>query len=376
MKKSIISRTIKLAALFLPLILAFLFLQAHVYRYYDHNTNRIFRFYQEEENSLDVVFLGASDVMAGYVPGHAYSQYGYTSYNYCIDSNTGALYISQLKEVLAHQDPQLIVVETYGFYGDANRIHSEERFRIYTENIPMSLNKIETIMDFEYDDKLSSFFPLLKYHGEGYFAINSFNRMKEGREFDKSPSVLKGVMVHTKAHSDAGDENFIKKGTAQLSDIGRGYLIDFLSYCREQKLENVVFVNFPRYLAEAANEDEVHNLLVFAEEVGAIIEEYGFRFIDLQERADEVNIDFKTDFYNPHHLNTFGSRKVTEYLGRMFIDEFGVVPMTQSAENKAMWENTADYTRKYFEWSNQLINSEIVKIADDEFYILKWIDEE
>jgi len=375
MKKIYISRCLKLSALFIPLIVVLLFLQAHIYCYFDHNTERISHFYYEEENSLDVVFMGASEVMAGYVPGYAYSEYGYTSYNYCMDANTGALYLSQLKEVLAHQNPQLIVIETYGFYGDAERLHSEARYRMYAESIPLSMNKIETIMDMEYEDKASMFLPFIKYHGHGYFALSQLNHIVRGEEFDRSPSVLKGVLSQTTLYSGPDESSFVEAGSSQLSELSRGYLVEFLSYCKEQNLDNIVFVNFPRILGDAPTDNEVNAVTAFVEEVKEIVLQYGYPYIDLQERTDAVTLDFSTDFYNPHHMNTYGSKKVTHYLGKIIVDEYGVVPMTQSPENKAMWENTALYSDKYFAWADRCIKNGINNYADEEWHVLRWIDE-
>ena len=45
----------------------------------DHNTLRIQGFYQEEKDSLDVIFVGASDVFTGYSAGLAYGEYGFTN---------------------------------------------------------------------------------------------------------------------------------------------------------------------------------------------------------------------------------------------------------------------------------------------------------
>ena len=54
---------------------------------FDHNNVRIEGFYREEANSLDVLFVGASEVYSDYSPVYAYEKYGFTSYNYSIEDN-------------------------------------------------------------------------------------------------------------------------------------------------------------------------------------------------------------------------------------------------------------------------------------------------
>jgi len=355
MKKVYLSRLLKISALVVPLAVLFFLLQGHIYCFGDHNTERIENFYLEEKDSLDVVFMGASEVMAGYIPGYAYDLYGYTSYNYCMDSNTGALYKSQLKEILAHQDPQLIVVETYGFYGTLQRLQNEARFRIYSESIPMSANKIETIMDFEYEDKASCFFPFIKYHGDSQIAQWRYNNIVRGREFNRSASILKGVMTRNTIYGGPWDYTVVPKGSYVLEDYAKEYLLDFLSYCKEQNIENIVFVNFPRYAPEFENDDEVTKIMAFADNVRQIVGEYGYPYIDLQTQASQMGLDFNTDFYNSHHMNTYGAKKVTEYLGKVIMQDYRLVPMDQSPENEERWKLTAEYSNRYLQWADRCI---------------------
>ena len=75
-----ILRSVKLLCLALVLVLSLGFLQEFVLCHADHNRQRVKGFFCEEENSLDIVFMGASDVYADYAPGYAYKQNGLTSY--------------------------------------------------------------------------------------------------------------------------------------------------------------------------------------------------------------------------------------------------------------------------------------------------------
>ena len=80
--KTTITRTLKILALLIPVALLISFLQSYVFCNLDQSTERVRRFYLEEENSLDVVFMGAGDVSTGFAPPLAYEEYGFTSYLY------------------------------------------------------------------------------------------------------------------------------------------------------------------------------------------------------------------------------------------------------------------------------------------------------
>ena len=142
-KKLYITRAIKITALLLIVVLFSLVLQSYVLVHYDGNRMRLDGYYLEEKNSLDVVFIGASDIYASFAPGLAYEKFGFTSYSYATASSTAGAAKTMLKEVLRTQNPQKIVIEVnaflYGFDNDS-KISS---VRNYIDNVPLNENKIE-----------------------------------------------------------------------------------------------------------------------------------------------------------------------------------------------------------------------------------------
>ena len=122
-KKLYITRAIKITALLLIVVLFSLVLQSYVLVHYDGNRMRLDGYYLEEKNSLDVVFIGASDIYASFAPGLAYEKFGFTSYSYATASSTAGAAKTMLKEVMRTQNPQKIVIEVnaflYGFDNDS-----------------------------------------------------------------------------------------------------------------------------------------------------------------------------------------------------------------------------------------------------------------
>ena len=140
---------IRIFSICLILVIAFSFFlltQNHV----DHNTLRIDGFYQKEKDTLDVIFVGASDVFTGYSAGLAYGEYGFTSYPYAVDANNFRFFESQVKEVLRHQHPKYLIIETTGTAGAFTDSLDDEQLAVmrqYTDVMPLSDNKINTIND-------------------------------------------------------------------------------------------------------------------------------------------------------------------------------------------------------------------------------------
>lgn len=366
MKKINKIRIIKFLALLLPIIVVIGLSQHFFFYYVDMNTDRIRDFYREEENSLDVVLVGASEVFTGYAPAYVYDQFGFTSYIYAIDANPGSLYKYQIKEIMNTQDPQLILVEVNGFVESDNE--DEARLRLFTENIPMSVNKVEAIWNHSYEDKLSCVFPVIKYHGDWLNPGDLYYRMKLRLAEDNGPSMLKGAITYTDV-----DERDVWRQELEplaLDEGNEAYLLDFLSFCEKEQLDNVVFVRFPHKPAS----EYYYEITALANRVGEIVTEHGFRYLNLEEKCEEIGIDFKKDFYNSGHLNAYGQMKLSDYLGHYMVDMYQITPSVQSEQNREQWELSAKYMEAYFAYAIQKLEERDAVWVNEEADVMEILE--
>lgn len=345
-KKNNLSRFLKFAALLLPIAIICQFSQSYLFCYVDDDTARIHDFYTEEKNSFDVVFIGASEVYTGYSPAYVYDHFGFTTYMYAVASNPGSLYKSQLKEVLSRQNPQLIFVEVNGFLGNDEELMDEAPFRMYVENIPLSYNKVDTIFRYEYENKASCLFPFLKYHGDWQKVEELVENYKfKTMEYDE-PALLKGMFTVSAIDDAEAVYDVMNDNTAEdISEREEAYLIDFLEYCKTEKLDNIVFVRFPHKLFEAN-----YNRYTHANRVGHIVEKYGYEYINLDQKVEEMKINYTNDFYNNEHLNIYGQIKLSEYLGNLIKNKYQITPIEQTKTNVAHWKECVKYTSAYFHY--------------------------
>ena len=126
-------------------------------------TAKVKGFYAEEENTLDVIFIGSSQMYADMAPGVLFHEYGITSYDFC--ANEQPLWISYyyIKEALKRQDPKVIVLDVFTVYGDD--YEEEGVTHINLDDLPMSVNKIMAIKDsVPAGMRYAYYFPLAKYH--------------------------------------------------------------------------------------------------------------------------------------------------------------------------------------------------------------------
>ena len=137
-------RAVKLICLFLALAVTAGVLQEFVLCHADHNRQRIKGFYDEDENSLDVVYLGASEVYSDIAPGYAYERSGVTGYLFATQANSILNYKAQLKNILSRQNPDLIVIELNGaLYDNDGETTKEANLRNYADNVPLDSAKLE-----------------------------------------------------------------------------------------------------------------------------------------------------------------------------------------------------------------------------------------
>lgn len=355
-KNTVCSRTLKLIALIVPLVIIFAIFQEYLFTYKDYNTLRIENFYKEEAHSLDVVFMGASEVFTGYSPAAAYEEFGFTSYMYAMDSNRGSLYLSQLKEVLKHQSPEVLFVDVGGFLvADDSALYEDARMRIYVESIPFSANKVQTIMEYPYEDKFSLFMPLMMHHGDLDSAWLHFkDAVKKVVCYPTPPVDIRGITTVTGIYTGPGDARIpADPDTYRITDNCKAHLQEFLDYCRYEKLDNIVFVNFPRRIAD----ENKNTVMILLKQVEEILASYDYPLLNLQNEMERIGIDINRDFYNEHHMNIYGQEKLTGFFGNLLMNEYGLTPRPQSAHSRQKWEACVVNAHEFYEMTDRGIKA-------------------
>lgn len=287
---------------------------------------RVYSFYKEPENSIDVCMIGCSELLRGYVPTIAYEEQGFTSYAFATAGMPMSLYKYSIMECENLQKPQLYIVEVNGvYYKDQTE---EAKLRQLLDNMHLNDVKKEAIEKLVPKDKQSSFyFPFEKYHSnwKNIDDVIQYSRMK-GVIDDQGYSVSKGfnadfrsgkiqVPAETKKH--------------KMTEQGKEYFIELLEYLKEQNIENVLFVRWPH-----RNKFEIEGSY---DDVIEVLNEYGYDFINFTDHMEEIGIDPDTDFADKEHLNTFGAQKMTKYLSNYIVDNYDIT-INHSEKVQNEWE--------------------------------------
>lgn len=352
-----LKRALKLLSLALALVFCLLVLQDFVLCHADQNRERIKGYYLEDAGSLDVVLVGASEVYVDFASALAYERFGFTSYPYATQSSTILNYLAAVKEVVRTQRPKLIVIEINGaLYNDDKIFDKEANLRNLGDNMPLNSNKTELIRKVATSDEIEHYVPIIKYHSVWRDDPKS-QRWPQAIIADRlrGYTYLKGARTKTKAfHKEGKIYNYTladEQEKLPLHPRAQAALTELLDYCRSEQL-NVIFVRFPHIVGKGG-------LIRYKRSLTAadLIRSYGFDYIGLDEKYDEIGLDFDSDFYNQEHMNIRGQVKLTEYFGGYLAEHYGIGPSSLSDSQRAEWDESA----RYYEAFRELASAELKK---------------
>lgn len=327
----------------LLVLVLFVFLSEFFVRNSDSDRLRVRGFYMEPENSIDVGLIGASELYRGYYAPLAYREAGFTSYAMAISGAPASLYLPILKEYQRLQNPKLYVIEINGVFYQGDEKEEDAVRRKWFDNLPWSISKIQSIHENVPEELQDSYFlPIKKYHSNWRYPVSCLRVLQEELSMrQRGYSLLKGFKVTAKVKTG---KNHDKKVKRHITDSGEQYLRELLQYCKDQKLENVLFVRWPHN-----NQYETPETYEKAE---AVIREYGYDFVNFSDYLDEIGIDISTDFMDSEHLNVFGAEKMTLYFSRYITEHYDVVS-EHDEEIVREWQDCASMVDRVLEVCKQ-----------------------
>ncbi len=299
----------------------------------DFFRDRFIGFYGEEDDSLDVVGLGSSALYRYFSSPALYEYTGITSYPLATAGQSVFAIENLIDEILKTQSPQLLVIESRKFLLTKEKRDKENRFRLITDNMFYSWNRVSLINKLvdDWETRLSYYFDIMLYHE------NWENLDLSSLEY----------LFNTKKHQLKGWENnamhkaFEKPdltdatGELPLSEASEEALLGVIEKCRKKNLE-VLFVVSP-YVIDSDTQKKSNYMR-------RIVEENGFRFLDCNLCVDEMGLDYGVDFYNRKHTNSIGADKFTKYLGEYILENYDI-DTDHSPEVAADWERAAQENR-------------------------------
>ena len=340
MKKVWLKRTFGVVSMVLAL---WLFVSCIGWDSRDYLSTRAF--YQEPRDSLDVVFIGASEVSADVSSVYLYELTGLTGYQISSDSAPASVYLSQLREILSRQKPRLIVVEANGFLiGNTDDLYNDAKIRTFLDPTPLSRRKVETMSRLPLQEERASYLlPFIKYHSFWYEHPRALLYYAPSRALTlaRGYSLLKGYITRPVKLDEQESFPLPDEPLALGGEDVWTFLREFTDYCRENDLP-VVFARFPHELSSKQEVKAYRRFLT----VKNWLDAEGFTCLDLQRCQTEIGL-VREDYYNESHLNISGQEKFTAYLAKRFTGEFGLQPKELSAGQRANWDDCVEFYHRF-----------------------------
>lgn len=262
-------------------------------------------FLGEPENSVDVLFIGDSEVFSTFIPLRIWEQYGITSYNCSTGDQTIYQSLGYLNQALKNQSPKIVILETFSLF-----------------------------REFNLGDMISHWaqenFPFLRYHDRwkslsaaDWTEPVSFRHLVRDRGYIYRS---RAVPADSQGHMEPSEDVY------PVPLLIQWYFRKIHGICQERGIK-LMLVSVP----STTNWDTYHH-----NGIAALVKGLDVPYVDMNLLKEEIPIDWSTDSYDGgDHLNYAGACKVTDYTGSM-LWETGIFSNKHEDPAFAHWHSAAE----------------------------------
>ncbi|MGN0402311.1 MAG: hypothetical protein ACI4HQ_08640 [Acetatifactor sp.] len=255
-------------------------------------------FYELEENSVDVLFLGSSHCYCSVDVANLWEKQGIAAYSLSISGQDLCSSYHCLVEALKTQKPKVVCLEMfysalYGYESQGNLYRNLLPYR-YSSNFLSAVDDIAT-EDERKDIKLK------------WPVIHTRYRELQREDFLSERAVYMSYSVETNIKSMDKLPVYTGEEIVPIHEETEKWLKEIIALTQENDIQLLCFLS-PFYIEDY--------LWVKYRYVEKLLAEAGIPFLNFVDLQREARIDSKSDFTDWGHTNHYGAQKVTEYLGK------------------------------------------------------------
>lgn len=295
---------------------------------YNNNKKDAYSFINEEDNTIQIVGIGNSDVYSGYVPLEMWREYGYTSVVSASIHQTIPESQKILEMLFEKQSPKLVIIESDMFY-DGKPVDGKE------------LKKEDWLSDF-FDRMEPEFFA---HNIENVFSIFRFhNYWQGGKENEAAPYNSHGYRYNTRTCVLKQADYMIETSKIDdMSNLNKQQTDELIEYCKAHGADVMILtlpsINTWNY--------ERHNA------VEKFANERKLPFVDLNLHYDDMGINMTSCFRDEgNHLNYDGAKAVTLFLGDYIKRNYSLEDLRNDS-NYSSWNKDLEKFDKYKNSTNK-----------------------
>ena len=287
----------------------------------------------EQDADFDVLFLGSSKVINGIFPMELWNDFGIVSYNFGGHSNSIPTSYWVLRNALDYTTPKCVVLDCFGSNWNS-KIH-DYYAHLSFDAFPLSITKVQAVRDLIDPEKIED--SLAKRMELIWNFTTYHNRWNELTENDFHPyfTCQKGAEFRSNVSIPAEMATVSPDAKNTLEDNGTQYLIKTIELCRERGID-ILLVSLPFPASE--------NTLIAANTVADVAKQYNVEYLNYFD-MDVVN--YQTDMYDPSsHLNPSGAFKVTDHLGHVLSQRYGIPDQRNNPDYQTWYRDAAEYQKE------------------------------
>ena len=318
MLKKIARTAVKVIAAVLSFTLIFSFIQPFFipkFINYDAETTVLVNSYRQlEQNSIDVLFLGSSQMFRSIDAERLYNEYNINAYNYGASGQWMSITPYYFYEALKTQTPELILLEVGCIFNKNSELTAREIAWNYAPT-PLTKEKIaslEQVLGSRSKAYEHAFFPLLVYHDRWRTLNNASNgKNKYDIDYVLHPEKYNSLYPRGFVGLDiVNEQNFNFKNSAvalkEIPEESKNAIDLIAEECRMRHID-LLFFKSPAPFWTRGDEQSVREFL----------DERQLTYVDLNNYYDEMALNNHTDFSDQQHLSLSGAEKVTDFLAKM-----------------------------------------------------------
>lgn len=298
-------------------------------------TSTYIGFYEMEEDTVDVLFLGSSHAATSFIPQELYDNYGIASYNLGCEMQNMVTSYFWLKEALRYQQPKVVFLDCFLLfeYDKSEPLNSAEsctrKALDYMRWSPVKFEAVKTICELDARQSLFSYyFPNIRYHTRWTrLSENDFMFSDMGRHYELKGYTPLSAYVETDNYSPF--KIGISEDEADIVPLMGDYLDRIAALCEQ----NGITLILTKTVTTMEDETKYNVIQKYADERNLL-----FLDFNVNNLYEEIDYCFLTDNNDVSHANLWGAKKVTNYIGELLVNQFGM-----AAKYDLQWETTKSY---------------------------------
>ena len=307
--------------------------------------------YKQDKNTIDVLYVGNSNVYTGISPFEIYNNIGVTGFSASTPQQDmiGSYYI--IKEFFKNQKPKVVMLET-GEIFTIREHFTELGMRSEIDYMNSGLDKLDilndNIMNFSLSEKLSYLFPVIRFH-DRYQRLTEFDIRKLVQNAEIS---YKGYLYEfkTEKYKNKSKNNYkeykkyeeehktldIEKSNLKIPDYIDEKIDSLIEFCKSNNSE-LVLMSMPVTDDRAIEKNEY---------IKNYAKDKGIKYVDFNMEVEEP-INWETDTQDKgYHLNIKGAEKVGNYISKYLSENFELENKKDKPEYKKWNESLQAYNER------------------------------